>query len=67
MRIIIYIYGIKEAIMENKQTEVYLVTDSVNDDVFHNTDNISTDGEMIDSVAKQILEIYREAFLELAK
>ena len=53
--------------MENKQTEVYLVTDSVNDDVFHNTDNISTDGEMIDSVAKQILEIYREAFLELAK
>ena len=67
MRIIIYIYGIKEAIMENKQTEVYLVTDSVKDDIFHNTGDTSTDDEMIDSVAKQILEIYREAFLELAK
>ena len=53
--------------MENKQTEVYLVTDSVKDDIFHNTGDTSTDDEMIDSVAKQILEIYREAFLELAK
>ena len=53
--------------MENKQTEVYLVTDSVKDDAYRTTGDTSTDDEMIDSVAKQILEIYREAFLELAK